>query len=194
MHANNLGVVFGPTLMRSKEDSLSGFMNPTNNSVGTIAALISDFNLVFTDINLNDSTSNSNNNNNNNNNNQSSSIPCPQTEPRLRSSGDQTKVLQSPAKPSFKPSPPQRLSSSLTKPLDKIPVPAPKPPPKKEEPKVKVEIANALYDYNGDAALSQLSFKAGDKIQIVLKHPSGWWTGIVNGKQGLFPMNFIQTQ
>jgi len=47
MAESNIGIVFGPTLMRNKEESLSGMMNPMNNPAGTIAALVKNFNDIF---------------------------------------------------------------------------------------------------------------------------------------------------
>ena len=57
-----------------------------------------------------------------------------------------------------------------------------------------VEYAIALYDYVGDSDLQQLDLKKGDKIEVIKKTDSGWWTGILNGKKGLFPINFVQVQ
>jgi len=39
-----------------------------------------------------------------------------------------------------------------------------------------------------------LTFKAGDKIEIVEKGDSGneWWIGRLNGAQGQFPANYTQ--
>ena len=57
-----------------------------------------------------------------------------------------------------------------------------------------VEYVIALYDYEGDRNLLQLDLKKGDKIEVIKKNDSGWWTGILNGKKGLFPINFVQVQ
>eukprot|EP00127_Corallochytrium_limacisporum_P003715 Clim_evm47s152 gene=Clim_evmTU47s152 len=50
----------------------------------------------------------------------------------------------------------------------------------------------ALYDYeaqNGD----ELSFKAGEVFtDIGPREEDGWSTGMLNGRQGLFPLNYIQ--
>ena len=214
MHSNNLGVVFGPTLMRSKQDTLSSFMNPSNNSVSVIAACISDFELIFgqgdaqPEQRLEQRSERP-----------ASHSPVPPQKPRPVPSIPQQAQLaqqaqlfqqaqpvqQAPVQaaqqgaptPPTKPRSDAKASPPAAKPIFKPPqrplsTSKPPVPERKEEPKA--ELARALYDYNGDPAMSQLSFKAGDAIQIVLKHPSGWWTGIVNGRQGLFPMNFIQAQ
>ena len=51
------------------------------------------------------------------------------------------------------------------------------------------ELVKAEYDYNPTDA-GELPFKEGDIIKVVAKHPSGWWTGVLNGNQGTFPSNF----
>ena len=37
-----------------------------------------------------------------------------------------------------------------------------------------------------------LSFEAGDIIEIVEETNADWWTGRVNGKQGLFPSAYVE--
>jgi hypothetical protein len=37
-----------------------------------------------------------------------------------------------------------------------------------------------------------LSFAAGDTIEIVDETNADWWTGRVNGKQGLFPSTYVE--
>lgn len=39
---------------------------------------------------------------------------------------------------------------------------------------------------------NDLSFQAGDIIEIVAETNADWWTGKVNGKQGLFPSNYVE--
>jgi amphiphysin len=52
----------------------------------------------------------------------------------------------------------------------------------------KVVYATALYDFNAEAA-GDLSFKKGDKIEVVEKKDDAneWWFGKLNGKTGQFP-------
>ncbi|OUM53692.1 hypothetical protein BVG19_g2998 [[Candida] boidinii] len=54
------------------------------------------------------------------------------------------------------------------------------------------ETCTALYDYAAQAA-GDLTFKAGDIITIVQRTPdaNGWWTGSLNGAQGVFPGNYV---
>ncbi|KAK9450209.1 BAR domain-containing protein [Limtongia smithiae] len=58
-----------------------------------------------------------------------------------------------------------------------------------------VEHCVALYDYNAQAE-GDLTFKAGERIEIVQRtaDPNGWWTGRVNGYQGVFPGNYVALQ
>jgi hypothetical protein len=51
--------------------------------------------------------------------------------------------------------------------------------------------ARATRDYITDD-YSLLSFRAGDLIFIISKDDSGWYTGEVHGKQGLFPCDHVQ--
>lgn len=59
--------------------------------------------------------------------------------------------------------------------------PKPKPAPA-------VEYVVALYDFEAQAD-GDLDFKAGDRIEVVQKSESteDWWTGKLDGRQGVFP-------
>ncbi|KAF8446309.1 hypothetical protein L210DRAFT_3393377 [Boletus edulis BED1] len=71
----------------------------------------------------------------------------------------------------------------------------PPPPPLKPKPKPEpvVEYVTALYDFDAQAD-GDLSFKTGDRIVIVKKTESqeDWWTGRLNGVEGVFPGNYVQ--
>ncbi|KIJ21433.1 hypothetical protein PAXINDRAFT_64064 [Paxillus involutus ATCC 200175] len=71
----------------------------------------------------------------------------------------------------------------------------PPPPPLKPKPKPEpvVEYVTALYDFDAQAE-GDLSFKTGDRIAIVTKTESqeDWWTGCLNGAEGVFPGNYVQ--
>ncbi|KAK9460965.1 uncharacterized protein V1516DRAFT_674605 [Lipomyces oligophaga] len=56
-----------------------------------------------------------------------------------------------------------------------------------------VEYCTALYAYAAQAD-GDLTFNAGDRIEIVQRtaDPNGWWTGKLNGYQGVFPGNYVQ--
>jgi len=70
----------------------------------------------------------------------------------------------------------------------------PPPPPLKPKPKPAAECVVALYDFDAQAD-GDLDFKAGDRIEIIEKSDSSedWWTGKLNGRQGVFPGNYVQT-
>ena len=38
---------------------------------------------------------------------------------------------------------------------------------------------------------SELSLEAGDIIELIGKRDDGWWRGRCQGKEGLFPSNFV---
>ena len=38
----------------------------------------------------------------------------------------------------------------------------------------------------------QLDFFADDVITVIAEDASGWWTGEIDGRQGLFPSNYVQ--
>ncbi|GLB36589.1 putative BAR domain containing protein [Lyophyllum shimeji] len=73
--------------------------------------------------------------------------------------------------------------------------PPPPPPPLKPKPKIvpKVQYVVALYDFTAQAE-GDLSFKTGDRIEIVERsaNTEDWWTGRLNGEQGVFPGNYVQ--
>ncbi|SCU94980.1 LAME_0F10198g1_1 [Lachancea meyersii CBS 8951] len=55
------------------------------------------------------------------------------------------------------------------------------------------ETVTALYDYQAQAE-GDLTFPAGAVIQVVerTEDTNGWWTGMFNGYQGVFPANYVQ--
>ena len=66
--------------------------------------------------------------------------------------------------------------------------PPPKPKPSRFSGAPQPERAEALYDYEAQAA-GDLSFTTGDMIEIIEKGATEneWWTGKLNGKEGQFP-------
>ncbi|WVQ72630.1 hypothetical protein IAR50_002189 [Cryptococcus sp. DSM 104548] len=72
---------------------------------------------------------------------------------------------------------------------------APPPPPAlKPKPSFNaVKYATAIFDYEAQAE-GDLSFHAGDRIEIVERTESSedWWTGRLDGRQGVFPGNYTQ--
>lgn len=65
-----------------------------------------------------------------------------------------------------------------------------KPPPPKPKPAILAgahQTVTALYDYDAQAS-GDLSFKAGDHIEVIHKgNENEWWTGKLRGVQGQFP-------
>lgn len=49
----------------------------------------------------------------------------------------------------------------------------------------------ALYTYQATSA-DELSFHKGSVISVLSKDEGDWWTGELNGKNGLFPSNYVQ--
>ena len=49
----------------------------------------------------------------------------------------------------------------------------------------------AVYDFGGRSA-DELSFKAGDIIQLIEKVDAAWWKGKLGRKEGVFPANYVK--
>ncbi|XP_002738185.2 unconventional myosin-Ie-like [Saccoglossus kowalevskii] len=64
----------------------------------------------------------------------------------------------------------------------------PKPPRK---PKPQLPKGKALWDYDAQDT-EELHLQVGDIVEILKEDPSGWWTGKLRGKEGLFPSNYIE--
>jgi len=72
--------------------------------------------------------------------------------------------------------------------------PAPRGPPKPRtapKPPPAVARGKAIYAYEAQD-VDELTIKVGEVIEIITEDPSGWWQGRLNGKQGLFPGNYVQ--
>ena len=50
----------------------------------------------------------------------------------------------------------------------------------------------AIYDYTKDRD-DELTFLTGEIIYIVKKNDDGWYEGVMNGVNGLFPGNYVET-
>ena len=55
--------------------------------------------------------------------------------------------------------------------------------------------ARAIYDYEARAS-DELSFKRHDVIEVLGRddEDEGWYRGVLNGRTGLFPNNYVQFQ
>ncbi|KAI0249899.1 SH3 domain-containing protein [Lactifluus subvellereus] len=89
-------------------------------------------------------------------------------------------------------------SPSLPQPSVDYPPPGgpPSGPPVRRvvtSPQPNVQRAKALWGYNENGSEpNDLSFRAGDIIEIVAETNADWWTGKLNGNQGLFPSNYVE--
>jgi amphiphysin len=104
--------------------------------------------------------------------------------------GRQSDIVENPPPP-YSPAP---VSPALVSPglaaaaAAKAKPPPPKPKPSRLSAAPMTETVTALYDYSATAE-GDLSFKAGDVIQIITrtKNENEWWTGKLHGRQGQFP-------
>jgi len=67
------------------------------------------------------------------------------------------------------------------------PKPKPRPPPK---PTTHPQ-CRTLFAYDAQDT-DELSFNAGEQIDILKEDPSGWWHGRLRNKEGLFPSNYVE--
>ncbi|TKS74324.1 Unconventional myosin-If [Collichthys lucidus] len=70
--------------------------------------------------------------------------------------------------------------------ISQRPPPAPKPQPRPQGPRCR-----AIYQYTGQDT-DEISFDVNDIIDLVKEDPSGWWTGRIRGREGLFPGNYVE--
>ena len=49
----------------------------------------------------------------------------------------------------------------------------------------------AIYDYTKDKE-DELTFTQGAIIYVIKKNDDGWYEGICNGENGLFPGNYVE--
>ncbi|KAG7451016.1 SH3-domain-containing protein [Guyanagaster necrorhizus] len=77
--------------------------------------------------------------------------------------------------------------------LVRSPPPPPIPQPYNPPPVTTVSKARAIWGYNeARQDPNDLSFRAGDIIEIVSEANADWWTGRRNGVEGLFPSNYVE--
>jgi len=48
-----------------------------------------------------------------------------------------------------------------------------------------------VYSYTQEHE-DELSLKTGQLIKVIGEEEEGWWRGILNGKEGVFPSNFVE--
>lgn len=95
-----------------------------------------------------------------------------------------------PARPEKGPSP-INIQGKFTPPLPNRPS-TPKIPPPRPSP-IKIELYETICDYTDDDE-GMLSFRAGEKVQVLEKDDGGWWLGMIGIKKGWVPSNFLQKQ
>lgn len=63
--------------------------------------------------------------------------------------------------------------------------------PKPQTPPARgIGFATAQYDYQS-AEPGDLPFREGERITLLAKESADWWRGEVNGREGLFPANYV---
>uniref|UniRef100_A0A8C9YHC5 Osteoclast-stimulating factor 1 n=1 Tax=Sander lucioperca TaxID=283035 RepID=A0A8C9YHC5_SANLU len=70
--------------------------------------------------------------------------------------------------------------------ISQRPPPAPKPQPRPQGPRCR-----AIYQYVGQDT-DEISFEVSEVFDLVKEDPSGWWTGRIRGREGLFPGNYVE--
>ncbi|XP_057661114.1 SH3 domain-containing kinase-binding protein 1-like [Diorhabda carinulata] len=55
----------------------------------------------------------------------------------------------------------------------------------------RIRQCRVVFSYNQDHE-DELNLKVGDIIDIIGEEEEGWWRGVLNGKQGVFPSNFVK--
>lgn len=55
----------------------------------------------------------------------------------------------------------------------------------------RIRKCRVIFSYNQDHE-DELNLKVGDIIDIVGEEEEGWWRGLLNGKEGVFPSNFVE--
>lgn len=48
-----------------------------------------------------------------------------------------------------------------------------------------------IFDYNQDHE-DELTLNVGDIVDIIGEEEEGWWRGLLHGKEGVFPSNFVE--
>lgn len=72
-------------------------------------------------------------------------------------------------------------------------LPPPPPVPTAAAPGGKKKVmVKALYDHVAEAD-DELNFNFGDLIEVIATSDDGWWKGRCNGSEGLFPVNYVDT-
>lgn len=52
-------------------------------------------------------------------------------------------------------------------------------------------MVKALFDHTADD-VDELDFLANDMVEVLEMPDGGWWKGRCGGKEGLFPVNYVE--
>jgi hypothetical protein len=66
------------------------------------------------------------------------------------------------------------------------------PPPATLPPSKKKVMVKALYDHVAEAE-DELNFAVNDMVEVIATSDDGWWKGRCHDKEGLFPVNYVDT-
>ncbi|KAI9276094.1 hypothetical protein BY458DRAFT_136729 [Sporodiniella umbellata] len=69
--------------------------------------------------------------------------------------------------------------------------PPPPPPSARKRSQSTLPKRKALYDFAATSE-DELSFKTNDIVQVIEEVDEGWWLGELNGKRGIFPVNYTE--
>jgi len=87
--------------------------------------------------------------------------------------------------------PPAAVKAAVAQPLQPVAeTPSAPRPPAPPPPKAKVT-ARALFSYDATNE-EELTLVENQVIEVTKEDDSGWWQGIVDGKEGWFPANYVE--
>ncbi|PBK75490.1 SH3-domain-containing protein [Armillaria solidipes] len=119
-----------------------------------------------------------------------------QTKQNIEFLASQNKISPSDARDIIARLPQDPAVGDITRSAQNLLVRSPPPPPIPQPynaPPVTVSKAKAIWGYNESRQdPHDLSFRAGDVIEIVAEANADWWTGRHNGVEGLFPSNYVE--
>lgn len=55
----------------------------------------------------------------------------------------------------------------------------------------RIRQCRVVFSYNQDHE-DELNLNVGEVINIIGEEEEGWWRGLLNGKEGVFPSNFVE--
>lgn len=64
-------------------------------------------------------------------------------------------------------------------------------PTRKKDSNFRKKRAKVVYSYSPEND-DELQLEVGDSVEVLKQEEEGWWEGVVNGKVGMFPSNFVE--